>query len=372
MLKCESQMTAFKSPGRLGEPEMSLETDPRTHPKLLEAMKMLNILNPSHFAPDLMPDAPLEDLKRFVSQDEELIESLFESIGYDLPIINSPVQISRSERVIDGQDGNKIKFIIRRPLASMNDFIPAIIYFHGGAMVMLHTENPVHVHWAESLVKTDHLAVISVDFRNTVSQDGFHPYPAGLNDCTAAVRWICAHRQELNLTKMVLQGESGGANFALSTALKAKKEGWIQEIAGVCANVPFISGAYDLAEDWKLSKLPSLIECEGYLISCKTSALMAKVYDPLGRSARDPLAWPFWAAEEDMKGLPPHLIFTNEVDPLRDEGVEYHRMLLRAGVRSVGKTNLGIVHAGELILPQAVPDVFLANVWEIRKFIDGL
>lgn len=365
-------MTAFRGPGRLGQPEMSLETEPRIHPKLLRAMKKHDIHKPSHLAPNLMLDAPLEDVKSFVLQNEEAIERLYESIEYDLPVATSPVLIFRSEKVIDGQDGNKIKLIIRRPLASIGYFIPAIIYFHGGGMVILRTENPMHVNWVEALVKTDHLAVISVDFRNALSQDGFHPYPAGLNDCIAAVRWICAHRQELNLTRLVLQGESGGGNLALSTALRAKKEGWIQEIDGVCATVPYISGAYGLAEDWKLSKLPSLIECEGYLISCKTSTLTAKVYDPSGRSARDPLAWPFWAAEEDMRGLPAHLIITNELDPLRDEGNEYHRKLLRAGVRSVGKTNLGIIHEGELFLPQSVPDVFLANLWEIRNFVDRL
>ena len=48
------------------------------------------------------------------------------------------------------------------------------------------------------------------------------------------------------------------------------------------------------------------------------------------RSRRqDPLAWPGFATDDDVKGLPPTVISVNECDPLRDEGIGFYRLLIR-------------------------------------------
>ena len=73
-----------------------------------------------------------------------------------------------------------------------------------------------------------------------------------------------------------------------------------------------------------------------------------------------------------MKGLPPHLIITNELDPLRDEGNAYYRQLVKVGVRAVAKMSMGVIHEAELFLRQTLPDMFTSNVWEVKRFADGL
>ena len=55
---------------------------------------------------------------------------------------------------------------------------------------------------------------------------------------------------------------------------------------------------------------------------------LAKIYDPSGANATNPLAWPYHATVEDLEGLPPHVVSVNELDPLRDEGLAYFRKLL--------------------------------------------
>lgn len=60
-----------------------------------------------------------------------------------------------------------------------------------------------------------------------------------------------------------------------------------------------------------------------------------------GDDIRNPLAWPYHASIEDCVGLPPHVLAMDELDPLRDEGMAYHRKLLAAGVEVNAQVNLG-------------------------------
>jgi len=85
--------------------------------------------------------------------------------------------------------------------------------------------------------------------------------------------------------------------------------------------------------------------------------LLVAVYDPTGENAVNPLCWPYFATEADAAGLSPHVITVNELDPLRDEGIAYFRLLQRAGVPAVGKVNLGLTHAAEMSFRQAVPHI---------------
>jgi acetyl esterase/lipase len=364
-------MALFKGPGRIGDPHMSLVTDPRTHPQLLEALKKHSLHELSYLTSDLTPEAPLDEIISFVRKNEEAIERLYNKLDYSLPNEKASIEVLTFEKIVLGPDENEIKLKIYQPPSSLDRPLPAVLYFHGGGMVILNTENAMHTAWAKSIAKTG-LIAITVDFRNALTPNSLNPFPTGLNDCAAVVRWVDAHRQHLNISKIVLQGESGGGNLAIATTLKAKREGWLNAIDGVCATVPYISGVYGLPLDWRLRELPSLVECDGYLISCATSALNAKLYDPSGENAKNPLAWPYWANEEDFKGLPPHLIITSELDPLRDEGNALYRKLTKAGVRAVGKMSLGVIHSGELFLRQTLPDLFQANLWELKKFVDHL
>ena len=365
-------MSSISAPGRLGDPEMSLSTDPRVNPKVLQALKAHNLHESSYLTSDLKPSAPIDTVCDFIRSNEASLEKLYSRLDYTVPgDPTSSRPISRSETFIEGPDGNKLRLITYRPTQCEHATLPAVVYFHGGGMIILSTDSPMHTTWTEALARSG-LVVISVDFRNALGLTHMYPFPAGLNDCAKAVRWIDENREQLHIDNIILQGESGGANLALAVTLKAKREGWLEAIDGVCATAPYISNAYDMPLYWRLRELPSLVECDGYLISCSTSALNAKLYDPSGEHARDPLAWPYWATEDDLSGLPPHLIITSELDPLRDEGNAYYRKLARAGVSAVGKVNLGIVHEGELFLRNVIPTFFLENLWAIKKFADRL
>ena len=229
----------------------------------------------------------------------------------------------------------------------------------------------MHQQWSRDLAASG-MVVVTPAFRNAWTPEGPNPFPAGLDDVSSALDWVHEHRADLGVSTVVLQGESGGANLALAAALKAKRDGRMDRVDGVYALVPFVSGAYAWSTERKLAELPSLVENDGYYLSCSMLDVLVMSYDPSGENAENPLCWPYWAQPEDLEGLPPHVISVNELDPLRDEGIAYFRKLQRAGVAAVGRVNLGITHASEMSFRQGVADAYRATVRDIRGFSAGL
>jgi len=230
-------------------------------------------------------------------------------------------------------------------------------------MGLLTAEDLQFVRWRDELASRG-VVVVGVEFRNSGGALGPHPFPAGLDDCTSALLWLHANREQLGVSAIVVSGESGGGNLTLATTLRAKRDGHLDAIDGVYAQCPYISGLYaDQPEE-----LPSMRENDGYFLEHSFMAVTASIYDPSGTNTTNPLAWPYHAGNDDLAGLPPHVISVNELDPLRDEGLAYHHKLLAAGVRSVGRMVLGTSHAADVIFRTAIPDVYAASARDLVGF----
>lgn len=349
---------------------MSLATDPRLNPKLLAIVKAYGMDQNVPVA-TLTPDSPFDAIRSVAAKADEAQNFFFNSVV--IPEATSSVKVTAFDKLIPRSDNTELRLTIRKPASGFTDSntrLPAVVYIHGGGMTLINTDNPPYKNWAETLVRTG-LVVVTVHFRNAYGKDGDNPFPAGLEDCATATRWVDEHRTDLGISKVVLQGESGGGNLCLATALKANKEGWIQAIDGVAAYVPYISGAYGMPTEWQLRELPSLVENDGYTIDVASCALYTKMYDPDGKNAKNPLAFPYWAEEDDLRGLPPHLVITSELDPFRDEGNVYYRKLARAGVKAIGKTVLGAIHGTEFFWGMGAAGYSENSVWEIKKFADS-
>ena len=305
----------------------------------------------------------VEDILKYVSVAEPGFQGLSSALFVDLP----PIQgMTKSIEVIKGVDGNDITVFVHRP-ATAGGVLPCILHLHGGGMVILAAADPNYDRWRDELAATG-LVVVGVEFRNAGGKLGNHPFPAGLNDCTSGLRWVNDNKNRLGISKVVVSGESGGGNLTLATTLKARREGRIDQIAGVYALCPYISNAYATKDP----ALPSLYENDEFFLACDMMGALAKAYDPSGNNATNPLAWPYHASVEDLRGLPPHVISVNQLDPLRDEGLAYYRKLLAAGVSAVSRTVNGTCHAGDAVFRAAMPDVYLATIRDIKSFADSL
>lgn len=217
---------------------MKFFQEPRAHPKLVEVF--------SAFGMDGSQGNPFESVSREelsstsqMAKSQAQTEKLYEILPNDLPGDDSEPQTSQETVPFTSFDGVERNMYVFRPTDQAGP-LPAVLYLHGGGMVLLNTRNKVHDRWSKSLA-VQGLVAISVDFRNAYDNGKQNLFPTGLNDCAAAVQYVYKHRTDLNISKIILQGESGGANLSLATALKAKREGWVDQIAGVYGVVPYIS-----------------------------------------------------------------------------------------------------------------------------------
>lgn len=268
-----------------------------------------------------------------------------------------------TEHAITSQpDGNTINLRFIRPTGG--ETLPCVYYIHGGGMASLSAYDGNYRAWGR-IIANQGVAVAMVDFRNAVSPSSVNevaPYPAGLNDCVSGLRWVVEHARELGIdsSRIVVAGESGGGNLTLATGLKLKQDGDFGLIKGLYALCPYISGS------WPREDLPSSTENNGILLDLHSNR-GAMGYGIEAFEAGDPLAWPLFASEDDVRGLPPVYISVNECDPLRDEGIAFYRLLLRAGVPAQCRQVMGTIHGTE-ILPFMAPDVSRQTAASIAEF----
>ena len=246
-------------------------------------------------------------------------------------------------------DGNNIKIQYIRP--DTDEKLPCVYYIHGGGMMVSSCFDELYAAWGRCMARQG-VAVAMVDFRNAMwasSAPEIAPFPAGLNDCVSGLKWIHANAEELNIDndQIIIAGESGGGNLTIATGLKLKQDGDIGLIKGLYALCPYIAG------HWPLPENPSSEENEGILLSLHTEQEFSQgalIYGIEAYKNKDPLAWPSFATADDVKGLPKTYIIVNECDPLRDEGVNFYRLLREADVDAQCRQVMGSVHGTEIFL----------------------
>jgi acetyl esterase len=259
-------------------------------------------------------------------------------------------------------DGNEINVQFIRPVG--DEPAPCVYYIHGGGMQAMSCFNGMYSAWGR-VIAAQGVAVAMVDFRNCLrasSAPQVAPYPAGLNDCVSGLKWLHDNAADLRIDpeRIVVAGESGGGNLAIATVLKLKREGGLGLAKGLYALCPYIAG------QWPQPQFPSSTENNGILLDLHGNG-GAMAYGIEAFEARDPLAWPSFATDDDVKGLPPTVISVNECDPLRDEGIGFYRLLMRNGVKARCRQAMGTIHGTE-IFAVCCPDISRDAARDIAAF----
>jgi acetyl esterase/lipase len=257
--------------------------------------------------------------------------------------------VTSTKEFTSSPDGNTIKIQYIRP--NTDEKLPCVYYIHGGGMMVSSCFDEMYAAWGRCIARQG-VAVAMVDFRNAMwasSAPELTPFPGGLNDCVSGLKWVHANADELNIDndQIIIAGESGGGNLTIATGLKLKQDGDIGLIKGLYPLCPYIAG------HWPLPENPSSEENEGLLLTLHTEGEFshgALIYGVDAYKDKNPLAWPSFATVDDVRGLPKTYIIVNECDPLRDEGVNFYRLLREADVDAQCRQVMGSVHATETFL----------------------
>lgn len=243
-----------------------------------------------------------------------------------------PAQLPRIAEIRDVVVGG-IASRVYRPQVSTS--VPTVVFFHGGGFVIgdLDTHD-----LAVRILATDLSAVVvSVDYGLAPER----PFPGGVDDAWAAFSAVAAHIEDYggDPDRLVVAGDSAGANLAAVTAVRARDEG--VALAAQLLAYPTVDPGGDYASRGE--------NAEGYFLTLRDMEWFFEQYTglaPDSAEARalvgDPRIAPL--RTPDLAGVAPAIIGTAEYDPLRDEGVAYAAALVGAGVPVWHRTFPGMIH----------------------------
>jgi acetyl esterase len=217
---------------------------------------------------------------------------------------------------------------------------PVLAYFHGGGWVQGDLET--HHGLCARLAQRARVLVVSVDYRLAPE----HKFPAAVDDCVAAYRWLRAHAGELggDRARVAVAGDSAGGNLSAVVS---------QLAAGAGEPVPTCQVLIYPAVDFSLDT-PSHHElAEGHVIPRERILWYSEQYLRGDADRIDLRASPLRAT--DLRGQPPTLVITGGFDPLRDEGLAYADRLRAGGVDVVYREYPGQIHAF-VSLTKAIPE----------------
>lgn len=189
------------------------------------------------------------------------------------------------------------------------------LHFHGGGFVL--GEACASDRRNETIATTCDVAVVSVDYR-LAPED---PYPAGPDDCEAAAAWLIANaRTDFGADRLLVGGESAGANLAAVTLLRMRDRHGYGGFLG--ANLVF--GVYDMGG----TPSAPLLGDDALTLNGRAMIWFGEQYVPDIARRRETDASPLWA---NLMGLPPALFTVGTLDPLLDDSLFMHARWLAAG-----------------------------------------
>src|ERR687894_1264554 len=228
-----------------------------------------------------------------------------------------------------GPDG-EISITVVRPV-DRNGSLPAVVYTHGGGWVL--GNFATHERLVRDLTEQTGAAFVFVNY--TPSPEA--RYPVAIEQAYATLKWVAEHGAELGLdgSRLAVAGESVGGNMTAAVTLLAKERGGpairYQALLYPVTNADFDTETYGQFAD-------------GPWLTRKAMQWFWDAYAPDLASRAEPTASPLQATVEQLRGLPPALVITDEADVLRDEGEAYGRKLRQAGVDVTAVRYEGVFH----------------------------
>ena len=291
--------------------------DPRWDPEMLSFQRAMD----AAARPDPIPD-PAADFPGARRRTEHL----------NLPGAAGGPAMAESRDLRLSLAGRAVTCRLHRPRRDAS--LPVLLFLHGGGWAWNSIDT--HDRLARALAAAGDCAVLAPDYALAPE----HPFPQALEESAAAARWLAAEGAALGLdpARLVLGGDSAGANLAVGAALRLRETDPGLRIAGLL----LAYGVYDSG----CGSATYAEFAEGYGLTRARMELFWRLYAPEAGMRADPLASPLGA---DLAGLPPALMHVAELDVLRGENEAMAERLRAAGVpvewRLFGGTAHGFLRA---------------------------
>lgn len=240
---------------------------------------------------------------------------------------------SVADHAFNARDGAEVRVRVYAP--SLDEPLPALLYFHGGGFTIGSIET--HDAVCRLMAAEAGCLVLSVDYRLAPE----HRFPTAADDAHDALRWVHAHAGPLGVdaARFAVGGDSAGGTLAAVAALHARDEGIACALQLLV--YPGTRRDHDSASRIALA--------EGYLLNATTIDWFFDQYAPHAADRDD---WRFApldgrrpsGAPVALDGVAPACVVTAGFDPLHDEGVAYAARLAEAGVAVTHLDYPGLVH----------------------------
>jgi acetyl esterase/lipase len=261
------------------------------------------------------------------------------------PPPHNPMMVVQ-DTVVDGPDFHQIPVRVYTPTHRSAPH-PGIVYLHGGALVPgdLDTGDAN----CRDLCAGAGAVVVSVDYRLPPE----HPYPAGIEDCYAALVWMRDHAVNLQVdrTRLAVAGRSVGGCVAAGLTMLARDRGG-PSLAYQLLLMPALDNRADTPSAHAIT--------DPRVVNRQTILGLWPAY--LGDADQNiPSAVPGRAT--DLHRLPSACVLTCELDPMRDEGIDYARRLIAAGVSTELHLIPGAFHLFEGFAPNSTLTRRTTDIW---------
>lgn len=299
-----------------------------------------------------LPTFPIDDLPRWRATLRDFVTA---NPGTGL----TTSSLHFEERTFENSlDGSICRVRLYYPVGR-SAFSPAVLFIHGGGFILGDLDSDGWM--AEAISAEAEVVVISVDYRLAPE----HPFPAALDDCYAALLWTFANGDELGLdsARVAISGNSAGAGLAAGVALRARDMGG-PHLCFQYLGIPEL--------DDRLTSDSMRAYHDTPVWNRPQAELSWKCY--LGPKAGGPDVSPYAAPAraQTLEGLPPTFVSVDQFDPLRDEGIEFARRLMQAGVFTELHAYPGTFHAASAVQDSSIGRRILADQINALRSTFGL
>ncbi len=239
-----------------------------------------------------------------------------------------PAMAAVTDAVAEGPNG-PVPLRLYRPRAAPDRGAPALVWYHGGGMIMGSLESFDRL--ARDMAEATGAVIVNVGYRLAPE----HRYPAGNQDAYAAFEWVHARGAELGIDPLRLGvgGDSAGGGLAASTALRSRNTGG----PPVAQQVMFYPGVARRDDSESMRRFGNSV-----FLTAEDVDWMKNMYLGEDPALDDEYGTP--AIAKDLTGLPPAIIAVGQGDPIRDSVESYGDRLRAAGVQVAQLRYPGVGH----------------------------